>query len=198
MEIPPVFQNPNDPSGISFLHAQRPSLVLGQAALTAELPTQAAAFIAARHLAYYRPGLYIRHLVPTGTGMRSWLFAAIKLIHESFPISDELASMVAANVEAIKPAVHGPARDQLSSAVSKLLQSGAIDLKKWVGGVDLSADRAGFLVCHDLEIACDMIKASDEESAAVPHRERILELTLFAVDPKYFHIRKRLGITIDV
>ncbi|RLB45964.1 MAG: hypothetical protein DRI90_27850, partial [Deltaproteobacteria bacterium] len=122
MEIPPVFQNPNDPSGISFLHAQRPSLVLGQAALTAELPTQAAAFIAARHLAYYRPGLYIRHLVPTGTGMRSWLFAAIKLIHESFPISDELASMVEANVEAIKPAVHGPARDQLSSAVSKLLQ----------------------------------------------------------------------------
>jgi hypothetical protein len=63
--------------------------------------------------------------------------------------------------------------------------------------VDLSADRAGFLVAHDLEVACEMIKASDEATAAVPHRDRIKELTLFAVSGKYFRLRKKLGITID-
>ncbi len=194
---PPTFQNPQDPSGISFLHALPPSIVLGQAALVAELPTQAAAFIAARHLTYYRPGLYIRHLVSTGTGLRAWLFGAIRLIHEGFPVAGELDSTVRENSMAIKPVVEGPARDQLSSLVSKLLKGGSIDLKKWVAGVDLSADRAGLLVCHDLEIACEMIKASDEATAALPHKDRIRELSLFTVDSKYFNIRKRLGINID-
>jgi tetratricopeptide (TPR) repeat protein len=197
MTPPPTFQNPQDPSGITFLHALPPSIVLGQAALVAELPTQAAAFIAARHLTYYRPGLYVRHLVPTGTGLRAWLFGAIRLIHEGFPVAGELDSTVRENSSAIKPVVEGPARDQLASLVTKLLQGGSIDLKKWVAGVDLSADRAGLLVCHDLEVACEMIKASDEATAALPHKDRIKELTLFTVDTKYFKLRKRLGINID-
>ncbi len=198
MDIPMTFQNPNDPGGLSFLHAQPPCIVLGAHALAPEVPTQAAAFIAARHLTYYRPGLYLRHLIPTGTGMRSWLFAAIRLIHETFPVAAELESTVMENVSALRHFVQGPARDQLASAVTKLLGSGAIDLKRWVAGVDLSADRAGFLVCHDLEVACEMIKASDESTAAVSHRDRIKELTLFSVDFHYFMLRKRLQINIDL
>ena len=56
MDPPPTFQNPNDPGGLSFLHAHAPSIVLGAAALSADVPPQAAAFIAARHLTYFRPG----------------------------------------------------------------------------------------------------------------------------------------------
>jgi tetratricopeptide (TPR) repeat protein len=197
MELPYTFQNARDPGGISFLHARPPAIVLGSAALAAELPTQAAAFIAARHLTYYRSGMYIRHLVPTGTGLRAWLFAAIRLIHEAFPVAAELETTVTENLAAIRPFVQGPAREQLASVVAKVLQSGAIDLKRWVSGVDLSSDRAGFLVCHDLEIACEMIKASDEASATVSQRDRIKELTLFSIDPSYSKLRKRLGINID-
>ncbi|MFT3764282.1 MAG: tetratricopeptide repeat protein [Minicystis sp.] len=197
-QTPPVtFQNPNDPSGISFLHAHTPGIVLGAAALAAELPTQAAAFIAARHLSYYRPGLYIRHLVPTGTGLRAWLFAAIKLITPAFPIAAELQGPVKENQAVIEQAVVGPARELLASAVTKLLQAGAIDLKKWVAGVDLSADRAGFVVANDLELCNEMIKAADEASSAVPQKERLKELTLFAVSEDYFAVRRKLGINID-
>src|SRR5262249_36592991 len=45
MEPPLCFQNPGDPGGLSFLHAHTPAVVLGTAALVAEIPTQAAAFI---------------------------------------------------------------------------------------------------------------------------------------------------------
>ncbi len=38
MTPPLCFQNPSDPSGISFLHAQTPGIVLGAAALAADLP----------------------------------------------------------------------------------------------------------------------------------------------------------------
>ena len=197
MDLPMTFQNPQDPGGISFLHAQPPSIVLGAAALAAELPTQAGAFIAARHLTYYRPGFYIRHLVATGTGLRAWLFAAIRLIHSAFPVAEELESTIMEKVASIEGLVSGPRRDQLASAVSKLLQGGSIDLKSWVASVDLSADRAGLLVCHDLEVASEMIRASDEATAAIPHSERIRELTLFSVSRDYFAMRKRLGINID-
>jgi tetratricopeptide (TPR) repeat protein/tRNA A-37 threonylcarbamoyl transferase component Bud32 len=197
MAPPITFQNPNDPSGISFLHAHTPGIVLGAAALAAELPAQAAAFIAARHLTYYRPGLYIRHLVPTGTGLRAWLFAAIKLITPAFPIAAELSGPVKENLAAIEPVVMGPARELLGSAVTKLLQSGAIDLKKWVAAVDLSADRAGFIVANDLELVNEMIKGADEASSAVAQKERLKELTLYAVSEEYFAVRHKLGINID-
>ncbi|XXX82260.1 tetratricopeptide repeat protein [Sorangium sp. So ce134] len=197
LEPPVTFQNPNDGGGVSFLHAHVPAIVLGAAALQMDLPTQAAAFIAARHLTYYRPGMYLRHLVPTGTGLRAWLFAAIKLISPTFPITKELEGPVKENLSVLDPIIVGPARDQLASIVTKLLQAGAIDLKRWVSGVDLTADRAGFLLANDLELAQEMIKAADEASAAVPQKERLKELMLYAVSEEYFAIRKRLGINID-
>ncbi|WP_437616742.1 tetratricopeptide repeat protein [Sorangium sp. So ce834] len=197
LEPPVTFQNPNDGGGVSFLHAHVPAIVLGAAALQMDLPTQAAAFIAARHLTYYRPGMYLRHLVPTGTGLRAWLFAAIKLISPTFPITKELEGPVKENLSVLDPTIVGPARDQLASIVTKLLQAGAIDLKRWVSGVDLTADRAGFLLANDLELAQEMIKAADEASAAVPQKERLKELMLYAVGEEYFAIRKRLGINVD-
>lgn len=197
MEAPLTFQNPNDGGGVSFLHAHTPAIVLGAAALAMDLPTQAAAFIAARHLSYYRPGHYLRHLVPTGTGLRAWLFAAIKLISPTFPVSKELEGPVKDNLSVLEPTIVGQARDQLASAVTKLLQAGAIDLKKWISGIDLTADRAGFLISNDLELAQEMIRAADEASSAVPQKDRLKELVLYSVSEEYFAVRRRLGIHID-
>jgi tetratricopeptide (TPR) repeat protein len=199
MEPPPTFQNTNDPGGLSYLHAYQPSIVLGVAALSAEVPPQAAAFIAARHLAYFRPGMYVRHLIPSGTGLKSWLFAAVKMIVPQFPIAAELEGPVNDAFTALNGSLHGQARDQLARIVSKLLQSGAaLDLKKWVGGVDLTADRAGFLCAHDLETSVEIIKASDEASSAIPPQERLKELVLFSVSEQYLKLRKYLRISVDM
>jgi tetratricopeptide (TPR) repeat protein len=197
MEPPVTFQNPNDPSGVAFLHAYQPSIVLGASALVLDLPTQAAAFIAARHLTYYRPGLYLRHLVPTGTGLRAWVFAAIRMIVPQFPVSAELEGPVRENLSVLESMITGANRDRLASAVTKLLQAGAIDLKRWVAGVDLTADRAGFVVCNDLELASEMIKAADDSSSAVPQKERLRELVLYSASEEYFALRRRLGLNID-
>ena len=197
LEPPPTFQNQNDQGGVSFLHAHTPGIVLGAAALASDIPTQAAAFIAARHLAYYRPGLYLRHLVPTGTGLRAWLFAAIKLITPAFPVAKELEGPVKDNMALIEPVIVGPARDQLASAVTKLLQSGAIDLKRWTAAVDLSADRAGFIIANDLELASEMVRNSDEASAGIGTKDRLKALNLYSVSEAYFAARRRLGINID-
>ncbi|MCA9641931.1 MAG: tetratricopeptide repeat protein [Myxococcales bacterium] len=198
MQAPPTFHNPNDPGGLSFLHAHAPSIVLGTAALSAEVPPQAAAFIAARHLTYFRPGMYVRHLVPSGTGLKSWLFAAIKLNAPQFPVAPSLEGPVRDSIEALERHLSAQARDQLARVVAKLLESGgALDLKRWVAGVDLTADRAGLVVCHDLETAAEIIKASDEASSAVPAQERLKELVLYGVSEPFFELRQRLMIGVD-
>jgi hypothetical protein len=98
---------------------------------------------------------------------------------------------VADNLALLEKAIHGPQREQLTSSVTKLLQSGSIDLKRWVLGVDHSSDRAGLLLAHDLEIALEMVKAQDE------NRERFKELVLFTATEEFFTLRSRLGIGID-
>jgi tetratricopeptide (TPR) repeat protein len=195
---PPTFENPNDPGALSFLHAHEPSVVLGRFALETDVPPQTAAFVAARHLAYYRSGIYMRHLVPTGTGLKAWLFAAVKMISPQFPIQPELEGPMRESLAALERAIVGPTRERLASLVGKLLAGGgALDLKRGVASVDLTADRAGFLLAHDLQIAGEIIKASGDDSSAVPVKERLRELVLYATSEEYFAVRAKLGLAID-
>jgi tetratricopeptide (TPR) repeat protein len=198
ISVPPAYENPNDPGGISFLYATEPSLVLGKTALRPDVPLQPAAFIAGRQLSFFRPGLYLRHLLGSGTALKSWFFAAIKLTSPQFPVSPELEGAVNEAYQALEAGLVGQMRDQLTRVVAKLLTSGAaLDLKRWVAGVDLTADRAGFVLAHDLETAAQVVKASDESSSPVSADERFKELALFAVSPQYFEIRQRLLISVD-
>ncbi|MGH7271014.1 MAG: tetratricopeptide repeat protein, partial [Polyangiaceae bacterium] len=196
-EAPPVFQNPDDPSGFGFVHARVPSILLGRAAFERVVPNQSLAFVAARHLTYFRSGYYVRHLVPTGTGLKAWLFAAIKLCVPQFPIAPELQGQVNETLAFVTPDFQGVGREILASAVSKLLQSGgALDLKKWVQGIDLTADRAGFLLAHDLGVAIQVMRAT-EDAASIPAKERGKEAVLFSVSDRYLTLREKLGITVE-
>jgi hypothetical protein len=194
---PMVFQNPNDPSGLGFLHAHTPAIVLGRAAFEAQVPMQSMAFVAGRHLTYFRPGFYVRHLVPTGTGLKAWLFAAIKMSVPQFPVAPDLQGQVAEAMTAMTGDFHGVMKEKLASLVSKLLQAGgALDLKKWVAAIDFTADRAGFLLAHDLATATEVMRAT-EDAASMPVKERMKEIVLFSVSEEYLTMRDRLGIRID-
>ena len=195
---PPMFQNANDGGFLSFLHSTTPSLVLGRAALAVDELGQDAAFLTARQLTYFRPGMYIRHLVPTTMGLKAWLFAAIKLITPQFPVTSELEGPVKDAYAALERGVAGAEREHLAAVVSKLLQHGtALDLKRWVAAVDLTADRVGLIFSDDLQTAVQLIRAGGEEASSVPIAERVKELFRYEVSEGYFGIRSRLRIAID-
>jgi tetratricopeptide (TPR) repeat protein len=197
MPAPLVFQNPNDPGSLGIVHARTPAIVLGRAAFDNQVPTQSLAFVAGRHMANFRPGFYVRHLVPTGTGLKAWLFAAIKLCVPQFPVSPDLAGQVNEAMGALAQDFQGGEKDRLASLVSKLLQAGgALDLKKWVAAIDLTADRVGFLLTHDLQLTTEILRASDDGSS-VPVKERMKDIVVFAVSEEYFALREKLSITID-
>ncbi len=70
-------------------------------------------------------------------------------------------------------------------------------MKRWVGGVDLTSDRVGFLLADDLQTAFTIVRSASEESASVPVADRVKELFLFAVCPEYLALRESLGIRVD-
>lgn len=194
---PQVFQNPNDPGTLGFVHAHTPAVVLGRGAFELNAPTQVLAFLAGRHLASFRQGFYVRHLVPTGTGLKAWLFAAIKLVVPQFPVAGELAGQVDEALQAMTQDFQGQARDVLASVVTKLLQAGgALDLKRWVASIDYTADRAGFLLAHDLQVTTEAMR-THEDGSSVPVKERMKELVLFSTSEDYFALRQKLSIAID-
>jgi serine/threonine protein kinase/lipopolysaccharide biosynthesis regulator YciM len=198
LEVPVVFHNPALEAGLGFVHANPRAIVLGRAALEAvDAPPQALAFVAAQKLAYFRPGVYVRQLVSTGTGLKAWLFGAIKSISPNFPIASELEGPVRDAMKALST-LHPTNKEQLASLVARLLQGGtAIDLKKWIAACDLSADRAGFVLAHDLEVSLALVRASEDTSIAVGAKDRARELILFATSEEYFQLRERLGVAID-
>ena len=195
--LPLVFQNPNDEGSLGIVHARTPAIVLGRAAFDAQVQTQALAFMAGRHMAYFRPGFYVRHLVPTGTGLKAWLFAAIKLCVPQFPVSADLQGPVSEAMAAMQEDFKGPEKDKLASVVSKLIQAGgALDLKKWVASIDLTADRVGAVLAHDLALTTEVIRAT-ESSSSVPVKERMKDIVLFSVSEEYFNLRAKLGVSIE-
>jgi hypothetical protein len=196
--LPPCYENPNDPGGISFLFARPPALVLGVTAMRADVPLQPAAFISANRLTYLRPGMYVRHLLASGTALKAWLFAAIRLTSPQFPVTPEIEGAVDEALSALDAGIQGQARDHLTRVVARLLTSGAaLDLKAWVAALDLTADRAGLLIAHDLETAVQLVRASEEGASSVPVEQRVKELVLYSVSPEYFELRRLLGIAVD-
>ena len=88
-----------------------------------------------------------------------------------------------------------------SAAFRHLLKPGRLDdyppdLKKWVAAIDLTADRAGFLLAHDLQTATEVMRAT-EDGASIASKERMKEVVLFSVGEDYFGLREKLQIALD-
>jgi tetratricopeptide (TPR) repeat protein len=196
MPLPPTFENHHEPGGLLYLNSNPPSIVMGLSALQ-QLPPQTAAFIAARQLANYRPGFLLRHVLPSIPMLKAWLFAAFKACSPHFPIAPELEPMVAEGKTALERFLPPQNRERLALAVSRLIQtSPAIDLKEWVMGVDLTADRIGLVLANDLKSVTDIIKTVDDPTAP-PRERRLQELILFAIDEQFFAVRRRLGVNLE-
>ena len=194
IDLPDVYYRENDAGGLSILFTDPPSIGVGKGALAGG-PAQALAFVAARQLSYFRPGHYLRHLVPSGSGLRGWLLAAIKMVTPQFPVPGSLKDRVEECLGSLKAHVDPTGKEQIRSLVQKLLAAAPeLDMKRWVAAVDLTADRVGFVMANDLEISAALIKASPDEG--LPQNDRLKELYLYSVGRPYTRLRQRLGIEI--
>ncbi len=124
------------------------------------------------------------------------MLAAIKLATPQFPVPASLKDKVDEHLQALRQHLDAAAQGEVTTLVTRLLAAAPeLDMKRWVAAVDMTADRVGFVMANDLEIAVALVKASPDDAAT--QKERLKELYLFAVSPEYLQLRQKLGITID-
>lgn len=195
---PRIFQRQSDPARVTPLATPSPSVVLGAGAFADGMGPLESAFIAGSELTHALPGLRLRTLLPNMTALKSWLLGAIRLVKPKFPVAGELEAGVIDAARVLESAATGEYRDHLVHTVSKLLQdSAALDLKRWTRSVDQAADRAGLILCGDLDVAVGLMRSEPARQGALDAVARARDLLVYSVSAAHIEVRERLGVAVD-
>ncbi|WP_394829493.1 hypothetical protein [Pendulispora albinea] len=173
-----------------------PASVAGQTILSGFTP-QELTFIVGKHLTYYRGGHYMRNLFPSLNELKVMLFAAVKIVKPNFNVPSDVAEGVKGAAAELVKYMQPIQRDSLRVIVERFIEEGMkVDLKKWAQTVEVTAMRAGLLLCADLEIAKKIIVAEPQLPGDMAPQDKLKELVLFSVSEPYFNLRETLGIAV--
>ncbi len=196
IQLPELYVRNDVPGALLAVPSRPPASVAGQSVLTGYTP-QELTFIVGKHLSYYRGEHYIKNLFPTLGELKVVMFSAIKIVQPDFAVPPEMAQAVTTTASELVKYMQPVERDSLRLVVQKFIEDGAkADLKRWMQAVDISAARAGLLLCADLEIAKKIIAAEPQLPGDLSPPEKLKELIVFSVSEQYLALRKALGIAI--
>jgi len=190
MEVPAVYADAQFDGLVEVALALPPCTRLGARALSGRT-TFELAFLAGRHLAYFREEHFIRTLVPTVFDLEDLFLAALLIGTPAMALDGGRRERVAPLVAAIEPFLPSAARDRLRACFLRFVdEGGRTNLQRWSSAADFTAARAGFLLCNDLVTAQTMLQLEDATAAT----ERMNDLLWFAVSDRYATLRQRLGV----
>jgi golgin subfamily B member 1 len=195
--IPELYIRNDQPGAIRALVAEPRASEAGRAVLSGFQPHEFA-FICGKHLASYRPELFIRNLFPAQTDLTVMLFAGMVIADPKTPLPQELATNVRATAQALSQYMDTQARDYLANVVKRFVQEGAkVNIKTWMRAAELTACRAALLVCGDLEVAKKILSA-ESTTPELTAADKMKDLLVFTMTENYSLLRKALGVEIPV
>jgi len=193
---PELYVRNDVPGTLAAVPIAPPASVAGQSVLTGFSP-QDLTFIIGKHLSYYRGEHYIKHLFPTVAELTMLLFAGMKMVQHDTPVPGEMVAQVNATASELAKFMQPIHIEGLRLVVRKFMEDGAkANIKRFSQCVELTACRAGLLLCGDLEIARKIIAAEPQVPGDLPPQEKLKELVIFSVSKQYLGLRKALGIAI--
>jgi hypothetical protein len=114
-----------------------------------------------------------------------------------FAVPDNMAQAVNTTASTFMKYMQPVERDSLRLVVNRFVEDGArADLKRWMQATEITAARAGLLLCADLDIAKKIISAEQQLPGDLPPQEKMKELLVFSVSEQYLALRKTLGIAV--
>ncbi len=189
---PRLFLRGDLPQGVTAVLAQQPASVCGSLLLRGHKPKELQ-FAAAHHLAYHRAEHYIRIILPSSQELKGALLVAMRSIGEGTADAG-----IDKAWEVLRAKMQPSQVEELAKASKIFVKRGArTDVKRFVQTVELTACRAGFLVCNDLEASISMLTQLDSAGPDdLSPNEKTKELILFSVSQEYFRLREAIGITL--
>jgi tetratricopeptide (TPR) repeat protein len=171
-----------------------PAIITGYTLLSGYRPVDLA-FVCGRHLTYYRGEHFVRTMYNSHTDLRTLLLAAMRVV--GMGGGDASVESTAKQLAKYMDQSH---LDVLKQVVRKFVDAGGQgDVKRWMQAVEVTALRAGLLLCDDVDTAVRMTQQIPSESTAdLAPRDKVKEIVLYSVSESYFRLREQLGIQIKV
>ena len=171
-----------------------PAIITGYTLLSGYRPVDLA-FVCGRHLTYYRGEHFIRTMYNSHTELKTLLLAAMRVV--GMGGGDASVESTAKQLAKYMDQSH---LDVLKKVVRRFVDSGGqADIKRWMQATEVTALRAGLLLCDDVDTAVRMTQqVASESTADLAPRDKIKEIVLYSISESYFRIREQLGIQIKV
>jgi hypothetical protein len=189
---PPVYIDKSRAVGFQHVPAVPPVTVVGKAVLSGRSQLEQA-FLAGRHLAWYRPEHYIKTLFNGVPDLEDLFLAALMIGSPGLPISSDMKQRVTPIAQAIEPVLQSQQVDALRGYFLRFVEEGGrTNLQRWSAAVEKTACRAGLLLCNDIATAVELLQQEEGELG-----ELARDLLAFLVSERYFDLRRQLGIAVD-
>jgi len=197
---PELILQPDQPGEVDLICQRQKDRVTPilciRAGLLGARPEIEIAFVLARHLTLMRPELFVLwpNVIPDVEERKAALIGAGRLVQPALAAPQHLAEATAQYAELFRKVVpHDAARIIQDRAPPLFIESPDPDVARWSRAAELSADRAGLLVCRDLEAACRAISAGALGPGRPTTEERIDNLVRWSVSDDYFALTALAG-----
>jgi tetratricopeptide (TPR) repeat protein len=166
--------------GIAAVSAAEPTTALGPDVLRG-VSSKTLAFLAGRHLTYFRPEYQVLVHFPTTEAAAALFFAAIDLLAPGTFVPPSMSIRVARAKHRLARHLRPDELAELSAAVGRLeARGGQVDLLGWIRSVELTANRAGLLLAGDLQTALTQVRAEAHGLTGLDIEERRKDLLAFS------------------
>ena len=192
---PSLVIDDKQPSAMQVANTKRegqiaPTVVLGKDNQSLE-SAQELAFSLGKKMTYLRPEKFLSLSAGTAPQMEEVLFGALKAANVDVKISNE---MTGDSAQAIKNTVSKPVLDYIGKVAGQLNDESPKGIvQNWLEASELTANRAGFILCDDLHTAAKMV-AKEKGPSFLTKTEQLQELLAYSVSEDYFALRSQLGL----
>ncbi len=175
------------PGDIAAVCALEPTTALGPSVLRGRSAKELA-FLAGRHLTYYRPEHQVLLYFPTGDDLTRLLLATIEI---GAPGTLPAAADSSVGVLRERLGRYLTNGERAAIATSSAHLDGMVDLGGWARSIELTAGRAGLLLCGDLATASSLVRAESRPIGGLTADQRRHDLISFVVSPEHSELRAR-------
>ena len=154
-------------------------------------------FHVGKALAFARPELALARLLPLER-LEAVFQAAIALMAPAYKVTAD-PRVVEQERRNLEKALTEPAKQALARLVRGYLKSQSLgDVRAFVEGAELTANRAGTLLSGSVEAAKAVIEKEQGTVVRLPLRSKIRDLMVFALSSEFFQLREALGLSVVV
>jgi len=195
VSCPELFVVDDVPGDIAAVRAHEPSTAVGPSIVRGR-SAKDLAFLAGRHLAYYRAAAQVLVYFPTREELTRLLLAGVQLVSPEEDDGDVEGRAIAALCARIDRELRDDERAGVVDAVQRLqARGGRASLGKWTRSVELTAARAGLFLSGDLATATAILRTEVRGIAGLSADAKRRDLVAFCASDEHAALRARFVVT---